>query len=224
MVIEFVEPADPEALPGSPAEALPGAPAETIGGDEPIGRLRPRPQSPAVAGVLFLIAAAVLPVIAPFWNVFVETVSSGGQRQGFAIDGWGRAHRTVGAAFGFPPGTHDARYGIVLCCCAGAFLVTALAVLAARLRRGTLRALGGAAAAALGLSGVLAGTAATIWLTVEARADSVRAAARQDGQGPFGDVHTQVGVGAAFWLAAAAAVAGLLAALGCWWLSARDLT
>jgi hypothetical protein len=218
VAIEFLDP--PEYAP------LPEAPVEAIGGEERRRRARwlhpeLHPDLRALVGALFLTGAAVLPVAAPFARVYVETVRTRLSNDGFAVDGWGRAHRTLGSALSFPPGTHEDRYGIVLCCCAGAFVLAALVVLGAGFWRGTRRALAGAASATLGVSGVLAGVTAAMWLGVRARADSLRASTKQDAA-QFGHLKTDVALGSGFWLAAAAVVAGLLAAFACWWLSVRD--
>jgi hypothetical protein len=209
VAIEFLDP--PEYAP------LPEAPAEAIGGEER-RRLRFGPSAGAVGAAVLLAGAAVLPVFAAFATVFVERIGGTAQGLTFATDAWGRERHAARYNPGFPPGLHDPRYGVVLCCCAGGLLVAAAVLLIGGLRFRLAPLLAGAASAALALAGVTAGIAAAMWLAVRARTDSLNASFRAD-RGQFADqVRIHVSLGAAFWLAAAGAVAALLAALACWWL------
>lgn len=121
--------------------------------------------------VLGWAAGAALAMVGSWQMIYRITFGSDGT---YGVDGWGRLH--VHERDAVPAGGHDARLGVVLCCAAALLIAAAVwtAVEPIRARAGT-RSTAAPAAAYLGLAGTMlgGGTAATVYLDVQAEADSL---------------------------------------------------
>jgi hypothetical protein len=189
----------------------PGDPTRSLGheGGEEIGRDPSRWATldrNLVASVVLLAAAAALAVLAPFQQLMVIRQPSAGQSLKFAVDGWGRLHLNQDAVA--PPGYHLSRFGIPLVICAG--LLTVLVLLLAAAAAGSRlpdRVVRAGAVVAIGITGVLAGVLASMWLFVDAQFASSRASTVDVELGPTVPTNHY---GAGMWLVGAAVLATAL--------------
>jgi hypothetical protein len=168
--------------------------------------------SGALLGTLGLLAAAAaLPVMAAFRTIYtVRQFGSNGGGFTYWVDGWGRYRP---AAAHFPAGVHEPRAGLVLVGCAAGFALLALLVAATALpevaRRVVPRLATLVLAASAGLSGLLAGTLASMALQIDSLSANLRVEAGAD-RG-FGSPHFRVTTGGCLWLGLAGLAAGVLA-------------
>ncbi len=206
--IEFLEPA---AEPADEPAATPDALAGRRSARWRAGRL-----ADTVVTVLWL-AAGALAVLAAYRPLYSIDYGSGRAGFGYTVDAWGK-YRGAGATL---PTQRGARYAPLLCGCAAAFGLLALAAATAARRRqrsrpgrrfdpATMATVGAIAAA-----GVLGGALAAMYLQVDSVLGGVRARVRFSagfGDPIRGDLHTALGPSLA--LALAALICAALAAAG----------
>jgi hypothetical protein len=194
--IEFFDPGEP-------------APGDEPAGGEEIGRdpsRWPTPDRNLLASVLLLAAAATLAVLAPFQQLLVTRQPSGGVSQDLAVDGWGRLHLNQDAVA--PPGYHFSRFGIPLVICAGLLTVLVLLLAAEAVgARVTDRMVRAGGVVVVGITGVLAGVLAGMWLFIDAQFADSRASTIDVEVGPTVPTNHY---GTGIWLVAAALLATAL--------------
>jgi hypothetical protein len=197
MDIEFLDPGPNQ--PYEPAVPAPGAAEEHRPGPEAVGLL------------IMLVAAALLPVVAAFQDVYTVRAVADELRFRYAVDGWGRY--STGDAGGFPATLHEPRFGVLLCVVAAGFAVLALVVLTrlVLVRPGAARLSGSLVAGiAAALTGALAGVTAAMTLQIETVFDRLGSPA-----GPVvSDRTVHLGIGGAVWLDLAGVLAGGLGVAG----------
>jgi hypothetical protein len=222
--VEFVDPERPDesadepkmAQPPAEATEAPQAPqareATAAAGAPPANEPGVRPYDPdrtrfGAAGVLWL-GAAVLAVIAAYQQIYAVGFGTGGSRFRYTLDAWG-AYGGAGAVEAHRNGPAYAR---VLIVCALLFAVLGVSALGRAFGLRAKRYDGVAAAAGIGVAGVLAGLLAALYLEVTSTLDGIRASLQADvasGDPVRGDIVTTVGHSA--YVALAALACGILA-------------
>jgi hypothetical protein len=191
--IEFFDPEDAAAQPD---------------GGEEIGRepsRQPSIDGALLSACLLFAGAAVLAVVASFQQVYVIRPPGGRAGPAYSVDGWGRP-ASEGGVF-VPSGFREPRYGIALCVAAAISAGIAATILIGWTRSGRVVRFVPAAAAGVGLTGLIAGISGAMWLVVDAALTRYRSNVQTDAAGPPAIEAT---FGACLWLAAAAGVAAAI--------------
>jgi hypothetical protein len=153
-------------------------------------------------GILWA-GAGVLSVVAAYQNVYEVGYGHGTDSVRNALDAWG----SYSGPAAITPGAHGPRYAYVLVACAVAFAALAVSSLGRAFGLRARRFDGPAAAAGLGVAGVLTGLLAALYLEINSTLAGVRArigAEVATGERIRPDVVTTVGTCAYFALAALA--------------------